>query len=336
MLKPFLQKLVAGEHLSENEMANAVGDIMTGSVAPAQIAGFLMALRCRGESVDEICGAARAMRGHMQRLRVTRTPLVDTCGTGGDGTHTFNISTAAAFVVAAAGIAVAKHGNRAVSSKSGSADVLAALGVNLDVSPETVERCIEEIGIGFLFAPHLHPAMRHASLVRRELGVRTLFNVLGPLTNPAGATHQVLGVFDAKLCVPLAECLGRLGSARAWVVHGSGLDELTLTGPTEVAEWDGARVRTFVLTPEDVGMPRCTAADLAGGDAQDNAAIMLRLLAGELRGALTNTVALNAAAALVVAEAAPDLPRAIHTARGLLSEGKAAEKLHQLRLATRA
>ncbi|HET6343454.1 MAG TPA: anthranilate phosphoribosyltransferase, partial [Myxococcota bacterium] len=308
MLTPLLKRLMRGEPLSEAEMSAAVGHIMDGAATPAQIAAFLVALRIKGESIDEITGAARAMRQRMTRIEAGRRPLMDTCGTGGDGAGTFNISTAVSFVVAACGVAVAKHGNRAVSSKSGAADVLAALGVNIEAPKAVVEACIEDFGLGFLFAPALHPAMRHAGVVRRELGVRTVFNVVGPLTNPAMAPRQLMGVFDRKLTRVLAEVLGKLGSERAWVVHGAdGLDELTLCDISYVAEWTGAEVVERTLSPEEVGLTRVPPEALAGGDAQENARTMRGLLAGKGPPPLADAVALNTGAALLIAGVAPTL-----------------------------
>ncbi|MEE8408489.1 MAG: anthranilate phosphoribosyltransferase, partial [Myxococcota bacterium] len=266
MLSQHLNRLIAGDSLTEEQMVSAIGCIMDGEATPAQIAALLVALRIKGESIAEISGAARAMRQRMTRIDVTRRPLIDTCGTGGDGSGTFNISTAVAFVVAAGGVAVAKHGNRAVSSRSGSADVLREVGVNIEAAKEVVERCIEEVGIGFLFAPACHPAMKHAGSVRRELGVRTIFNLLGPLTNPAGAERQLMGVFDRALTVPIAAVLGRLGCKRAWVVHGGdGLDELTVCDESFIAAWNGNEVVEIALTPEQVGLERSFPEGLRGG-----------------------------------------------------------------------
>jgi anthranilate phosphoribosyltransferase len=331
MLTPALKRLMRGESLGEAEMSGAIGFIMDGAATPAQIAGFLVALRIKGETIEEIAGAARAMRERMTRVEVRRRPLMDTCGTGGDGAGTFNISTAVSFVVAACGVAVAKHGNRAISSRSGAADVLAALGVNIEAPKAVVEACIDEIGLGFLFAPSLHPAMRHAGAVRRELGVRTIFNVVGPLTNPAMAPRQLMGVFDRKLIATLAEVLGKLGSERAWVVHGNdGLDELTLCDISHVAEWTGTEVVEHTLAPEDVGLQRAPAAALAGGDAHENATTMRVILAGKQPGPLADAIALNAGAALLVAGVVPTLDAGVHRAHDVLRGGGGLDVLEKL------
>lgn len=331
MLTNVLRRVMHGDSLAEKEMAEVFGAMMDGEVSPEQMAGFLVALRLKGETIDEITGAARAMRARMSRIQVRRTPLIDTCGTGGDGAGTFNISTTVAFVVAAAGGAVAKHGNRAVSSRCGSADVLAALGVNIAASPETVQRCIEEIGIGFLFAPSCHPAMKHAMPVRKKLGVRTVFNVLGPLTNPAGAPRQLLGVFDRQLGPMLAEVLGRLGCERAWVVHGAdGLDELTVCDDTFVFEWDGHAVRELRVSPEQVGLSRSAPEGLKGGTPEENAAILREILRGERQGPLRDAVVLNAGAALAVAGLADDLAAGSRRAAEILDAGSAATVVDQL------
>ena len=289
-LQTFIAKLIDNQHLTEAEAEAAMRIIMTGKATPAQIGGYLVALRMKGETAAEITGSARAMRAHAAKLTVTfEGAVLDTAGTGGDGAHTFNISTAAAFVIAGAGRKVAKHGNRAASSKCGSADVLAALGVSLDLTPEQVGRCIEEVGIGFLFAPKFHPAMKHAVGPRRELGQRTIFNVLGPLTNPASATHQIIGVYDPDLTQILAEVLGALGSYAALVFHGHGnLDELTTAGPNRISHLCEGRVRTFDFDPADpkpAGGPalpfrRAASADLRGGDPAENARMLRDLLAG--------------------------------------------------------
>ena len=256
MLKPLIEKVLQGQDLTQEEMAAAVGSVMDGEGSPIQVAAFLVALRAKGEKTDEITGAAQAMRQRMNQIQVSKRPLVDTCGTGGSGTGSFNISTGVAFVTAATGVAVAKHGNKAISSKSGSADVLSELGINITAPIETMRQAIEEIGVGFLFAPNYHPAMKHAGAVRRELGLRTIFNVLGPLTNPAGAPRQLMGIFDRSLTQPIAEVLGKLGSEKAWVVHGSdGVDELTICGESHVSQWDGEKVDSFTITPNRSASP---------------------------------------------------------------------------------
>ena len=304
--------------------------ILEGKASGTQIAAFVVALRMKGESAVEIAAAALALRKHCQTIQPqVDGPLLDTCGTGGDGLHTFNISTAAALVAAAAGVAVAKHGNRAVSSKAGSADVLEALGVRIDLSPERVKRCIEEVGIGFLFAPSHHSAMRHAASVRRELGIRTLFNLLGPLSNPASATHQVVGVYDSSRVEQLAEALGALGLTRAWVVHGAGgLDEVSPSGPTKVAQLAEGEVRTFELSPRDFGLPEVPIEALRGGDASRNAEIIRTVLRGD-EGPARVAVLLNAAAALRVAGLAPDPLGAAQRAAEAIDSGAAAATLER-------
>ncbi len=304
MLHTYIGKLLRFQNLTAEEAREAMEVIMTGNATPAQIGGYLVALRMKGESVAEIAGSARAMREQAARVYVRRNgSLLDTAGTGGDGAHTFNISTTAAFVVAAAGRRVAKHGNRAASSRTGSADVLAALGVNLDLTPEQVAQCIDEIGIGFLFAPKFHPAMRHAIGPRRELGQRTIFNLLGPLTNPAGATHQIIGVYDPNLTQVLAEVLGELGCKAALVFNGhGGLDELTTGGPNRVSHLYEGRVNTFDLDVSALGLPLRPASieELRGGEPADNARILMDILTGADRGPRRDVVLLNAAAALAV------------------------------------
>lgn len=323
-LTSLLPQLIQGHSLSEDDMSAAIGTMMDGHATPVQMAAFLIALRVKGETVDELTGAARAMRARMTPIVVHRAPILDTCGTGGDGAGTFNISTAVAFVAAANGIAVAKHGNRAVSSRSGSADLLAALGVNIAASRHTVEACIRDINLGFLFAPACHPAMKHAASVRQELGVRTVFNLLGPLTNPANADRQLLGVFDRALVRPIAETLGRLGSQRAWVVHGAdGLDELTVCDSSDVAEWHGGRVITHTIQPEDVGLARHHPSALLGGSPEDNAQMLRVLLAGGGPQALIDAVALNAGAALMVCDVTRDLATGVARAQHTLRSGHA-------------
>ncbi len=331
MLKPYLAKVINRQGLTEAEAEAAMGVIMRGQATPAQIGAYLAALRVKGETVAEITGSARAMRAHAAAvpLRVNGDALLDTAGTGGDHAGSFNISTAAAFIVAGAGRKVAKHGNRAASSRCGSADVLAALGVDLDLTPEAVARCIEEVGIGFLFAPRFHPAMKHAVGPRRELGQRTIFNVLGPLTNPAGATHQLVGVFDPRLTQPLAEVLGALGGQAAFVVHGhGGLDELTTGGPNLVAHLHRGQVRLYELDPADLGLQPAHREHLRGGSPEENAGRMRALLGGEERSPLRDVVLLNAAAALAAEHG--DLRLGLEEARRALDEGAALEKLEAL------
>lgn len=334
-----LARVIGGGSLSAEEMAHVVGMLMDGEATPAQIGGLLVALRIKGETVDEIAGAAAAMRARARPLRCPYPArAVDTCGTGGDGSGTVNVSTLAAIITAAAGGCVAKHGNRALSSRSGSADVLEALGVNIDVAPEVVERCMRECGIGFAFAPAYHSATRHVAGPRRELGTRTLFNLLGPLTNPARTPHQVVGVFDRRFCEPLAAAFGALGARRVFVVHGTGpggtgLDEVAVRGETFVAELRDGAVRTYALTPAAFGLEECDPAGLAGGDATENAAILRRVLAGEaiepggaLR-AVAVAAAMEAALALVAIGLAEELQAAAERALATLRDGAAASVL---------
>src|SRR3984885_375742 len=304
-LRPFLARVAAGQRLSEAEAEAAFEIIMSGDATPSQMGGLLMGMRVRGESVDEITGAARIMRSKAVAIKAP-PGTIDTCGTGGDGSGTFNVSTAAALVLAGAGVPVAKHGNRALSSRSGSADVLTALGVNIDCDMAIVQRCLDEIGIGFLMAPRHHSATRHVAPTRGELATRTIFNLLGPLSNPAGATRQLVAVFAAQWVVPMAEVLGRLGAEHAWVVHGSGIDELTTAGVTTVAEFKDGRVKSFEVAPEDAGLPRASVDDIKGGEPAHNAALMRAVLTGE-RGAMRDIALLNAAAAFIVAGRAADL-----------------------------
>ncbi len=327
-----LARLMARRDLSRAEVAALFGRIMDGELAPAEVAALLVALAMKGETPDEIAGAAEAMRARAVRVPHGRSDAIDTCGTGGDGSGTFNISTAAAFVVAAAGGAVAKHGNRAISSRSGSADLLAALGVPLEVPPELAGRQLEQLGIAFLFAPAHHPAMKAVAPVRRALGVRTLFNLLGPLTNPAGARRQLLGVYARDRVEPIARVLAELGCEHALVVHGSdGLDEITITGSTYVAEVRGGDVLTVELTPEELGVERGLAAELSGGTPEENARTLERLLGGELAGALVEIVAANAGAALYVAGRAGSIAEGVVSARALLASGAPLAKLEALR-----
>jgi anthranilate phosphoribosyltransferase len=327
--KEIIGKAATGARLSEPEAAEAFGLMMTGNATPAQVAGLLMALRVRGETVEEITAGARSLRERMARIEAP-ADAIDTCGTGGDGAGTHNISTAAALVAAGAGVPVAKHGNRSLSSKSGSAEVLTQLGVNIDAEFPLVEQAIRDAGIGFMMAPRHHGAMRHVAGPRVELGTRTIFNLLGPLANPAGVRRQLMGVFAAEWIEPLAEVLGRLGSRFAWVVHGSdGLDELTTTGPTLVAEWDGERVRRFEVTPEDAGLPRARPEDLLGGDPAHNADAIRAVLAGR-PGPLRDAVTLGAAGALVVAGRAGDLREAAALAARAIDSGAAQAALDRL------
>ncbi len=326
--KQLIGRVATGVPLGLAEAREAFDLMMTGNATPAQIAGLLMALRVRGETVEEITAGAMAMRERM--VGVHAPPgAIDTCGTGGDASGTHNISTAAALVVAGCGVPVAKHGNRGLSSRSGSSDVLQALGVNIDCDLGLIERAIAEAGVGFMMAPRHHGAMRHVAGPRVELGTRTIFNLLGPLANPAGVRRQIMGVFAPEWVVPLAEVLGRLGSERAWVVHGQGLDELTTTGASLVAEWTGRDVRTFEVTPEQAGLPRASVDQLRGGDAADNAAAIRAVLGGE-PGALRDAVVLGAAGALVVAGKAADLREGAALAAEAIDTGAAAHALDSL------
>ncbi len=325
-----LERLVARRDLSATEMEDAVSAIMAGELTPAQIGGFLMALRTKGETIEEIAGAARAMRRVATHVE-SRHDLVDTCGTGGDGRDTFNISTAAALIAAGAGVVVAKHGNRAMSGRVGGADVLEALGVKVDLTPQAAARCLDETGIAFLFAPAFHPAMRHAGPVRRELGVRTIFNLLGPLCNPAGARRQVLGVFADQWLEPLAEALALLGSERALVVHGTdGLDEISLSAPTRIAELRDGAVRVYAVAPEELGLERRPIEELGGGDVGENAAILRRVVKGEGSLAQQSVALLNAAAAVYVADLAPSLRDGLDRARHSVESGAADRVLAKL------
>ncbi len=330
-IKFALTKLLNRKHLNESEAEAVMEQIMSGQATPAQIGAYLTALRMKGETVAEIVGSARAMRRASVKVTPVARNLVDTCGTGGDGAGTFNISTTAAFVVAGAGQKVAKHGNRSVSSKSGSADVLEALGVNLSLTPQQVAKAIDEVGIGFMFAPQLHPAMKHAIGPRRELAVRTIFNLLGPLTNPADAPAQIMGVYDGDLTGVIAEVLGGLGSNAALVVHGyGGLDELTTTGPNQVSVLRDGKVTTTTLQPEDLGFQRARAEDLLGGDAQHNAEITRNILRGQDQSPRRDVTLFNAAGALVVGGKAADLREGVHLAARSIDSGAALAVLENL------
>jgi anthranilate phosphoribosyltransferase len=344
MIKEMIQKAVTGKNLSEDEMIGVMTQIMEGKTTDAQIGSFLTALRMKGETIDEITGAAKVMRAKVtpieasgdlvdidrDDINIDQETIVDTCGTGGDGTNTFNVSTTTAFVVAGGGLKVAKHGNRSVSSQCGSADVLEALGVNLDLSPEAVGRCVQEIGIGFLFAPKLHGAMKYAIGPRREMGIRSIFNVLGPLTNPAGANVQVLGVYDASLTHILAQVLKRLGSTSALVVFGEGsFDEISITGPTQVSELREGTIRDYSIEPEDFNLSRSNVDAIKGGDAEQNAAIVKEVLAGK-PGPKRDIVLLNAGAAFYAASKAKDLNHGISMAAESIDSGMAIKKLETL------
>ncbi|MBM3237706.1 anthranilate phosphoribosyltransferase [Candidatus Poribacteria bacterium] len=331
IIQEAIQKVVNGENLTEQEAIDVMNIIMSGEVTPAQIASFITALRLKGETIEEITGCARVMREKATKIYTNLPLVVDTCGTGGDGAHTFNISTTAALVAAGADVPIAKHGNRSVSSRCGSADVLKTLGVNIKVEPDVVGRCIDEIGIGFLFAPLLHGAMKYAIGPRREIGIRTIFNILGPLTNPAGAQAQVLGVYDANLTEPLAKVLKNLGSKHVFVVHGKdGLDEITTTTDTQISELANGKVRTYTLAPIGLGVPKAKTQDLIGGTPEENAAMMLDVLQGK-PGPKRDIVLLNAAAAIVAGGKAGNLRKGIAIAADAIDSGKALEKLEALK-----
>ncbi len=330
MIKEAISKIVSGSDLKLAEARDVMREIMHGQATQAQIGAFLTALRMKGETVDEIAGCAQAMRERAIAVKPKRNQLVDTCGTGGDGKGTFNISTTVAFVAAGAGLAVAKHGNRSVSSKCGSADLLQALGINLELTPEQVAQCIDEVGIGFLFAPKLHPAMKHALGPRQEIGLRTIFNILGPLSNPANARRQLLGVYDSNLTELMAEVLRTLGAEAAFVVHGAdGLDELSTTGPNKISRLSKGKIETYNLNPEDLGLPLGRLGDLAGGTAEENVAITKALLKGE-RGPKRDVVLLNAAAVFIVGGRAKDFSEGLKLAAESINNGKASQKLQQL------
>ena len=333
--KPLLGKLATGAALTRAEAEAAFDHLLSGEVTPAQTGAFLMGLRVRGETVDEITGAVAAMRSRMARVAAP-AGAIDIVGTGGDGSGSYNVSTLAALVVAACGVPVAKHGNRAASSRSGASDVLAALGVRVGGPPASVERCLAAAGIGFMMAGAHHAAMRHVASARVELGTRTIFNILGPLSNPAGVERQLLGVFSRSWLEPLAEVMRNAGSRRVWVVHGSdGLDEMTTTGPTSVAELRDGTVRLFEVTPEEAGLPRAAAADLRGGDPAHNAAALRAVLAGA-RTPYRDIALLNAAGALVVAGRAETLREGCEAAARAIDEGRAATVLDRLIAASQA
>jgi anthranilate phosphoribosyltransferase len=326
--KPILGRLAAGGTLTEDDAGEFFDACLRGEPSPAQVAAAITAMRLRGETVGEITASARAMRKAAVTLDVPY-PTIDVCGTGGDGLHTLNISTAVGFVAAGGGLKVAKHGNRAISSKSGGADVLTELGVNIAAPAELQLKALDEAGICFMFAPAHHGAMRHVTPIRAELGFRTIFNFLGPLTNPAGSTRQVLGVFADRWVEPLARVLGALGSERAWVVHGGGMDEMTITGETSVAEWRDGQVRLFTITPEAVGLPRGALADLTGGAPAENAQALRDLLAGAV-GAYRDIVLLNAAAAFLVGDKVETLREGVELGAAVLDDGRAQDVLDKL------
>lgn len=339
-IKSALARIADHGHLDQQEMQAVMRQIMTGECTPAQIGAFLMGLRMKGESIEEITGAAEVMRELATRIEVSQENLVDTCGTGGDGQNLFNVSTAAAFVVAAAGGRVAKHGNRGVSSNSGSADVLEAAGINLALTPDQVARAIDSIGVGFLFAPAHHSAMKHAVGPRKELGMRTIFNMLGPITNPAGVKCQVLGVFSDSICEPLARVLGRLGSEHVMVVHSKdGLDEISLAAPTMIAEWKQGELKTWTLTPEDVGIETQTLSGLDVTEPEKSLQLIQSALAGGKDGGISrkamDLLALNAGAAIYVSGLADNLKDGVLQAQDAMGSGLAAEKLKEYAAFTR-
>ncbi|MCP4683379.1 MAG: anthranilate phosphoribosyltransferase [Desulfobacterales bacterium] len=350
MIKEAIAKVVSGKDLAQTEMEGAMEEIMTGAATPAQIGAFIAALRIKGETVEEITGAAQVMRAKATKIEMRNNlinvdrddiniedeTIIDTCGTGGDGTNTFNVSTLTALVVAGGGVRVAKHGNRAVSSKCGSADVLEALGIKLDIAPSDVASCLEKVGIGFLFAPLFHGAMKYAAGPRQEIGLRTIFNILGPLTNPAGATAQVLGVYDPNLTDKMAHVLGRLGTKEAFVVCGEGtFDEISICSPTRVSHLKDGQVQSYDMTPEEYGFERAGLDSIRGGDAQQNADIIREVLNGE-KGPKRDMVLLNAGAAFVAAGLDPDLKAGILRAENSIDSGHAREKLDALMDFTRA
>ncbi|GIM29810.1 anthranilate phosphoribosyltransferase [Clostridium polyendosporum] len=329
MINNYVERLIVKENLSEEEMTLIMDNIMEGKLTNSQIASFLTALRIKGENVDEITAAARVMRSKVIPLGKIDEFTIDTCGTGGDKKGTFNVSTAVSMIAAAAGITVVKHGNRSVSSNCGSADVLETLGVNISMAPEDVYQCIKEVNIGFLFAPTFHPAMKYAAVPRREMGIRTIFNILGPLTNPASANGQVLGVFSPALTESLAKVLKNLGTERAMVVHGlDGMDEITLSGDTQVSELRDGEIETYIINPSDFGLKTSDMSEVIGGDSKKNAQIIIDIFNGE-NGSKRDIVLLNAAAALVVGKKAKDMNEGIEMAKEIIDSGKAMKKLNE-------
>ena len=331
MIKQAIAKLVQRLNLSEGEVEEVMNEIMDGRTTPAQIASFITALKMKGETVDEITGCAKVMRQHATRIKAPGTRVVDTCGTGGDKLHTFNISTLSALVAAGAGLTIAKHGNVSVSSKCGSADLLKALGVNIEIASDKVEQCLAKTGIAFLFATLLHKAMKYAMPARKEMGIETVFNILGPLTNPAGATHQLLGVYKKSLTEPLARVLGNLKSVHSLVVHGlDGLDEVTTTAPTQVSELINGTVKTYQIKPEDFGISKVSLSELTGGEIGLNAKIAKDILNGK-KGPQRDIVLLNAACALYAGDVAKDINKGLDLAARSINSGKALEKLEILK-----
>lgn len=331
MIKDAIKKLVEGKNLTRKEAALTMDTIMRGEATPSQIAAFITALRMKGETIDEITGCAEKMREHAVNIAPAQKNLVDTCGTGGDVSGTFNISTVSAFVVAGAGIPVAKHGNRSVSSKCGSADVLEALGVKVDIEPKQVEECINKVGIGFLFAPKFHQAMKFAMPSRKEIGIRTVFNILGPLTNPANAFAQVLGVFDPELTEMLAKALGNLGIKQAMVVHGmDGLDEISISDKTKVSELKNGKIKTSFIKPENFGIKKGNKEDILGGSINENVKIAYEILKGEEKGPKRDVVLINAAAAIYISGKAKDIKEGIKLAAESIDSGAAMKKVEEM------
>ncbi|MDY6895774.1 MAG: anthranilate phosphoribosyltransferase [Thermotogota bacterium] len=330
MFNYYLQKVVKGENLSLDEMEQAMEMIMEGKVTHSQLSGFLVALHMKGETVEEITASAKVMKEKATPIYIENNDLMDTCGTGGDAKGTFNISTAVAFILAAAGVAVAKHGNRSVSSKSGSADVLESLGVNISLPPSSVERCLKEINIAFLFAQDFHKATKHAAVPRKELGIRTIFNVLGPLTNPANVKYQLMGIYDPNLVYPIAEVLNNLGVKRAMVVHGSGgIDEFSLSGKNKVAFLNEGKIEKLEISPEDLGLKKYSIQEIQGGSAEENRRIILSIFNGEM-GPKRDVVVLNSAAGLYVANKVNNLEEGITYAQEIIDSKKAMKKLEEM------
>jgi anthranilate phosphoribosyltransferase len=331
MIQEAISKLVEKENLTQDEAEQVMNEIMTGNATDAQIAGFLVALRLKGETIDEITACAKVMRQKASTIKPEPKPLIDVVGTGGDKSGTFNISTCAALVVAGSGIAVAKHGNKSVSSKCGSADVLTALGVKVDLEPKSVEKCINEIGFGFMFAPKFHSAMKYAIGPRKELAIRTVFNILGPLTNPAEAPYELMGVFDDSLTEPLATVLGKLGCKHAFVVHGNGLDEITIEAETKVSEYKDGTVRNFTINPADFGIKLASLDEIKGGTPKECAEIIMNILTGKEKGPKRDAVLLNAGASIFVAGKANSIQEGIDIARDSIDSGNAFKKLEALK-----
>ncbi|PNR99160.1 anthranilate phosphoribosyltransferase [Petrotoga miotherma DSM 10691] len=330
MFNYYLQKVVKGENLSLDEMEQAMEMIMEGKVTHSQLSGFLVALHMKGETVEEITASAKVMKEKATPISIESGELMDTCGTGGDAKGTFNISTAVSFILAAAGVVVAKHGNRSVSSKSGSADVLESLGVNISLPPSSIERCLKEINIAFLFAQDFHKATKHAAVPRKELGIRTIFNVLGPLTNPANVKYQLMGIYDPNLVYPIAEVLNNLGVKRAMVVHGSeGIDEFSLSGKNKVAFLNEGKIEKLEISPEDLGLKKCIIQEIQGGSAEENRRIILNIFNGEM-GPKRDVVVLNSAAGLYVANKVNSLEKGISYAQEIIDSGKAMKKLEEM------